>query len=446
MKGSIILLSHDGKQVSLILMDFSNHQTGIDSQSRRVGWLFQIAGMLSGTVEVDTLLETATAAMIEMTGSQAASVLLYDNQAHNLRFVASSDPKCQAFLDIPVPLDGSIAGAAFSENRAVLVQDAAKSTRHFKRIDQVTKNTTRSILAVPITYRGDVLGVLETINKNSGIDYNGEDTTILETLASLLALSFENASLESIIEKIKDESARLDKMKSDFIAITSHELRTPLGLIIGHSTFLREIVNTEYQEQLDTIIRNAMRLKDIIENMTSVDNAQEGTAVVRSHNVSMRKIIKETVQSLEAEAAQKKISLRIELGNSDLMLEGDPQKIGIAILNLLRNAIMFTHEGGHILVSGQEIPGPIKVSVIDDGIGIPEKDVPHIFERFYQVESHLTRKHGGMGLGLSVAKMMVEMHGGKILAESVQGKGSNFTVLLPIDSSRAESDSKVFIT
>ena len=107
---------------------------------------------------------------------------------------------------------------------------------------------------------------------------------------------------------------------------------------------------------------------------------------------------------------------------------------------------MFTNEAGHILVTAKEAAGHIHVSVIDDGIGIPAKDVPHIFDRFYQVESHLTRKHGGMGLGLSVAKMMIEMHGGSITAQSIPGKGSNFTIILPVDSARAEADSKVFIT
>lgn len=427
-------------------MDFRKTATGSDTQDRQKAWLFEIARMLSAGAEMDELLEAVSAGMAEMTASQAASVLLYDDEAHALRFVACFGSNLNILQDIPVPLDGSIAGVAFSEKKALSIKDAARFPRHFKRIDQATNTSTVSILAVPIVYQGNVLGILETLNKANGADYNGEDITILETIASLLALSLENASLEALIEKIKDEASRLDKMKSDFIAITSHELRTPLGLIIGHSTFLREIIGNEFQEQMDTIIRNAMRLKELIENMTSVDNAQAGTAVVRAHNVSMRKIIEDTAETMRIEAHHKKITLRLELGHTDLMLEGDAEKLGIAFLNLVRNAVMFTNEGGQILIAAKEQAGQIKISVIDNGIGIPAKDLPHIFERFYQVESHLTRKHGGMGLGLSVAKMMVEMHGGKILVESLPGKGSNFTITLPVDSSRAEAESKVFIT
>jgi signal transduction histidine kinase len=120
------------------------------------------------------------------------------------------------------------------------------------------------------------------------------------------------------------------------------------------------------------------------------------------------------------------------------------EKISIALSNLVKNAIMFTNEGGHVFVQVEQVPGYVKISVIDDGIGIPPADLNRIFERFYQVESHLTRKHGGMGLGLSVSKVMVEMHGGKILAESVEGKGSNFTILLPMNQAQVNAAQKVF--
>ncbi|MDX9991392.1 MAG: GAF domain-containing sensor histidine kinase [Anaerolineales bacterium] len=421
-------------------------QREFDRPTGQTNWLLEIGRMLSSDVEVESLLDTVTQAMVALTNSSAASVLLYDDESHALRFVASSDLSHEIAQNFPVPIEESVAGVAFAEKRIVAIKEAAKFPRHFREIDQETKLVTRSILAVPIIYRGEVLGVLETINKNDGFDYNGEDATVLETLASFLALSFENASLEGIIGRIKEEAARLDKMKTDFIAITSHELRTPLGLIIGHSTFLREIVDKEYHEQMDTIIRNAMRLKEIIENMTSVDNVQAGTAVMRSHDVSIKKIIAEVVEGMQIEAKHKRIVLRTEFDNSDLMLEGDSEKIGMAILNLVRNAVMFTNEGGQIMVKAKESGGHILIFVADNGIGIPAKDLPHIFERFYQVESHLTRKHGGMGLGLSVAKMMIEMHGGSIKAQSIPGKGSNFTITLPVDSSKAEADSKVFIT
>jgi two-component system sensor histidine kinase VicK len=144
-------------------------------------------------------------------------------------------------------------------------------------------------------------------------------------------------------------------------------------------------------------------------------------------------------------ASARNITLKANAHRADLLVEADGGKISIALSNLVKNAIMFTNEGGHVFVDGELLPGYVKVSVIDDGIGIPARDLPHIFDRFFQVETHLTRRHGGMGLGLSVAKAMIELHGGRIWAESMEGKGSAFTFLLPVNSMQAEAGSRVFL-
>jgi signal transduction histidine kinase len=380
----------------------------------------------------------------ELTDSEAASILELDAEGDDLRFLAAC-PDSKTLRTVTVPKKGSIGGLALRQQKTISVNDVSKSQQHFKNADRVTGFKTCSLLACPILFRGEALGVIEVVNKVARADYNGDDVTILETLAAHAALGIQNARLQGLLEKTRDEAVRLDKMKSDFVAITSHELRTPLGLILGHSTFLRELVDEEFHPQMDTIIKNAMRLKDIIESMSSVDNAQSGTAVVRRRTVSVKRIVVDIVAMLRDEAEQKKITLGIDIDDSDLMIEGDPEKISIAVTNLVKNAVMFTNENGHVFVVAEQVPGYVKVTVIDDGIGIPAKDTPHVFERFYQVESHLTRKHGGMGLGLSVAKMMVEMHGGRIWVESAEGKGSIFTILFPLDSSQAEAAGKVFI-
>jgi signal transduction histidine kinase len=235
-------------------------------------------------------------------------------------------------------------------------------------------------------------------------------------------------------------------MKSDFISIASHELRTPLGLILGHATFLREIVDEECYDQVDTIIRSAGRLKEIIESLSNVDNFQSGMASLRSRMTSIKSLLLELVDAYQTEAKQKKITLHADLPkNSDLLIVGDAEKISIAVSNLIKNSLTFTNEGGHVFVAAEQVPGYIKITVIDDGIGIPASSLSRIFERFYQVESHLTRKHGGMGLGLSVAKVMVELHGGRIWVESVESKGSQFTILLPTDPSQVRAAERVFL-
>ncbi len=419
----------------------------MQNQSERLQSLVEINRQLSRAANTTEYLNGILVAAADLTDSDGAAILEYDEQAALLRFLALAglDQKAlEALETVSVPLEGSVAGTAFASAKPLIVQDVRKIKYHFKNADEVSGFETHSILAVPITFHGQVLGVFEVINK-SGPDYTGDDATILEVLCVQAAVAIQNVRLQRLLTQTREDAERLNRMKSDFIAITSHELRTPLGLILGHSTFLREVIDEEHHAQMDTIIRNAMRLKEIIENMTNADNAQSGTALVRRRSVSLKKLIQELMTTFVEDAKQKNIALNTDLGdNDDLMVEGDTEKIGIAISNLIKNAIAFTNEKGHIFVVAERVPGYVKVSVIDDGIGIPPESLSHIFERFYQVESHLTRKHGGMGLGLSVTKMMVEMHGGRIWAESMVGKGSNFTMLLPLDSSQAEALGKVF--
>jgi signal transduction histidine kinase len=294
---------------------------------------------------------------------------------------------------------------------------------------------------VPLIVRGEVVGVLEALNKRDDTHYTEEDLTILETLGALAAQAMKNVNLERKVKVARVELAELERLKTDFIAITSHELRTPLGLILGHATFLRELVGDEYASQLDTIIRNASRLKEIVENISSVDNIQTGAARIRSHRVSLVKIAEDVVLTFQDEAKARNITLTKMVDGPEQFINVDGVKINIALSNLVKNAIQFTDSGGIVTIRIGEDTGYSKVEVVDSGIGIPVKDIPKLFDRFYQVETHLTRKHGGMGLGLSVAKSMIELHGGRIWVESEVGKGSTFTFLLPLNGSDESEES-----
>ncbi|HRQ22753.1 MAG TPA: ATP-binding protein, partial [Anaerolineales bacterium] len=144
------------------------------------------------------------------------------------------------------------------------------------------------------------------------------------------------------------------------------------------------------------------------------------------------RIIEDVIASFSDMAGKKNIALKKDIpAGQDLPVEIDSGKISVALSNLVKNALTFTDEGGEVIVRGGQQPDFVQVSVQDNGLGIPANDLPRIFDRFYQVESHLTRRHGGMGLGLSVAKAMIEMHGGRIWAESGNGRGSTFTFILP---------------
>ncbi|HET7009364.1 MAG TPA: HAMP domain-containing sensor histidine kinase, partial [Anaerolineales bacterium] len=214
-----------------------------------------------------------------------------------------------------------------------------------------------------------------------------------------------------------------------------------------HATFLKELIPKQYDEQMDTIVRSAMRLKDIIEDMASISHKDEGQSRVRRAPFSMSKLVEDAVSRFRESAAEKQIEIGFDVPpNDSLLVHGDRDKIDVALTNLVRNAVTFTDRGGQIGVKAESEGGFIRVYVVDTGIGIPGGEVERVFERFYQVESHLTRKHGGMGLGLSIAKAMIEMHNGQIWCESKEGLGSLFCFVLPVGERQATAASKVFKT
>jgi signal transduction histidine kinase len=394
--------------------------------------LLEAARSLSDSADIDSRLRGILSAAMELTGSESASLLEYDESALNFHF------RCAPWFepgmgrpDLRIPLNGSIAGWTFLNRASLIVDDAINDPRHSKKVDEASGIKVRSVLGSPVLSRGAPIGVLEVYNKTR--KYTEEDVLVIETLAALASAAMQQDDIETDLISAKEEARELDRLKNEFIAITSHELRTPLGLILGHATFLRELLTGNYDEQVDAIIRNASRLKEIIESLTSVDNYQTGGALVRSHKVSMARVIEDVCVSFNEMADKKKVTLKKALQpGRDLWVDVEAGKIAIVVSNLLKNAIAFTNEGGEVVLRGEQHPDYVKVTVKDNGIGIPAKDLPFVFDRFYQVEGHLTRRHGGMGLGLSVAKAMVEMHGGRIWADSEEGKGSIFSFVLPV--------------
>jgi signal transduction histidine kinase len=407
--------------------------------------LLEVVRGLTTAPDLESFLQTVINEAIELTNSELASILEYDETAEELRFLAMHWFERERLRPVGVPLDGSAAGWVFRRSQPLIIQDVKADQRHFKVVDHVTKHQTHSLVAVPLMVRGEVVGVLEALNKKDDAHYTEEDLTILETLAALAAQAIKNASLQRKVRATSIELAELERLKTDFVAITSHELRTPLGLILGHATFLHELAGGQYEEQLDMIIRNATKLKEIVENLSDVENLQTGAAHVRSQKISLAKIVNDVILTFQDEAKSRNITIQAETGDAPFHLEADEAKLAIALSNLIKNALQFTEAGGHVTVTLQEDAGHYQVSVTDDGIGIPARDLPRIFERFFQVETHLTRRYGGMGLGLSVAKSIVELHGGRIWAESEEGKGSTFTFLLPITQAQSGPGTSPFV-
>ena len=331
--------------------------------------LLALTRELGSAPDKEQFFQRLTIAAAELTDSEVASILEFDKSSNSLRFISAPWFHQESLKEVIVPIDESMAGWAFGNNKPLIIQDVAKDSRHFKAVDQITNFTTTSLLAVPLAYQGDTIGVFEVVNKSGNAHYTEDDVTILE------------ASFQSAQNHLTD----LERLKSNFIAFTSHELRTPLGLILGHATFLKEMISEEHHEPMETIIRNATRLKEIIERLTDVDNYETGMSSIRQRKLSIPRLINKVVSSSKEMATSKNITLQTDIPDEGLEVEADINKITVAISNLIHNSITFTNEGGKILVKAEGVTGHVQVSVKDNGIGIPADDLSYVFERFFQV-------------------------------------------------------------
>ncbi len=399
----------------------------------RLERLLEISRHLGMSQELDTLLQSVVDASCELTESRSSSILLLEEETGMLKFVAGSQIEKEIIKRIRVPLENSIAGRVYTQCKPIVLHYARTDPHMFRDVEKALNSNVDSMIAVPMIFQGETIGVIEAVNKRDHGHYSDEDVTILETLASQAAVAILSTLMLEQMKEAYTELEESERKKSDFIAIASHELRTPLGLILGHATDLLETsVNEEQRSQLEVVVRSANRLKKIIDDFSSFDNLRGGDHRQFHKKIILNELVREVTASFQENARSRRITLMVDIPGEDIPILADRDKLCLALSNLIDNAITFTERGGHVLVFIEKLPGYARVSVIDDGIGIPAKDLPHIFERFYQVEGHLTRKHGGIGLGLSVAKAMVELHKGQIWVESVEGKGSNFSFLLPV--------------
>ena len=413
--------------------------------TRRLERLLEVCRNLSANLDLAPLLQSFIEVASDLTNSERTLLLVYEKEENDLRVLAAPFYLLESLQSVGVPLDSSVAGYVYKSQQPFIYHKTEKMPASLERLDWERKNGAETMLAVPMIYKGEMVGVLEAWNKNNEGVYSDQDIQILDTLAAQAATRVQNKRLIQKAEAAYQQVMELDRMKSDFIAIVSHELRTPLGLIMGHVSFLAENATPAQKENVEIISHSAARLNELIDEFGNMDDFTSGLGEIKRQRVSISFLVQQVVESFRDMANAKHIHLSLESKQANLTVEGDGEKIGIALRNLVKNALVFTNPGGAVKVTAEALPGYIKIAVMDNGIGIPANEQENIFKRFYQVEKHLTRKHGGLGLGLSIAKDMIEKHGGKIWVESVEGKGSRFSFLLPLNAAQASAAEKVFL-
>ena len=249
---------------------------------------------------------------------------------------------------------------------------------------------------------------------------------------SLLArdLETENAALRAELERTRAQLRRMDDVKRSFTALAAHELRTPLTILFGYSKLLTNSTESETQKYAGIIAEYAWQLKSTIDAVITLQRIDTGELVLRQEVLPVAEAVDWALASRRREIAER--ALEVQTGSlADLYVRADRERLLLILTQLLSNAIKYSPHAATIAIEAHTQQASVVISIRDNGVGIPSEELSHVFDRFYQTGNPLTRQYNGAGLGLAVAKELVELHGGRIWAESRLGEGSLFSFSIP---------------
>ena len=298
-----------------------------------------------------------------------------------------------------------------------------------------------SSMAVPMAVMGRIIGTIEVQSYDKNV-YRPEHVTAMSMAANLTAVAIENVRLLELERSAREAAEESNRLKDEFLATVSHELRTPLTAILGWSRLLEggTLDDSVTQQAVEVIWRNAKAQAQIVDDILDVSRIITGNLSLDLHPLEVVPVVENAINVVRPTADAKGIKIEKYFDSKPAMISGDANRLQQVIWNLLSNAVKFTDSGGRVCVKVSRVGGAAEVRVSDTGRGISKEFLPYVFERFRQADSTTTRQHGGLGLGLAIARHLVEIHGGTINAESGgEGRGATFTIRLPLIEAKSKS-------
>ena len=403
----------------------------LEGRQQQLLRLVELSVTLNSTLDLDELLQTITATATELLDCEASSILLYDEKNPRLYFAASTGSNPAQLAEIPVPIEGSLAGTIFRTNQPLILNNAEQDPRHYSLVSDHIKFKINTLLGVPMPIKDRTVGVLEAVNKRDGV-FNERDVAILSVTAAHAAIAINNARLLKTTQQALEKVRETNSIKSNFLALASHELRTPLGIIIGYATFLQEEAKGELSDHAQQVLNAAAQMRSLLDQMNNLTLLQTDEMEMRPSKISIQDVLNFACDEIKYFAARRNLELVYAFQDDPIYIYVDPEKTTLAFVNLLNNAIRFSSEGSQIVIGAIEQGKQVMAWVQDNGKGIPGDKLQKIFEEFYQLEPPNTRSYNGLGIGLTIARGLIEVQGGKIWAESEGlSKGTTLKVLLP---------------
>jgi len=410
-----------------------------DDSRRRASFLAEAGKVISASLDYHGTLKAVAQLAVPAIADWCAVDMVDGHGGVKRLAVAHVDPAKVALaqeLQERYPSDPNFSGgihhvirtgraASMSSIPPALLDAVARDDEHRRIIRELNLH---SYMCVPLLVQDKAFGAITFVSAESGREYGEDDLRLAQELASRASLAVENSRAYARISEVS-------RLKDEFLATLSHELRTPLNAVLGYARMLRmgTLGAEKIRPALDVLERNATALKKIIEDVLDVSRIVSGRMRLNVEVVDLPSILHEATASSLPAAAAKGVRMQTVIDALDTRVSGDPHRLQQVIWNLVSNAIKFTPSGGEVQLRLSRTDFAIEIAVSDTGIGIASDFLPFVFEPFRQADARFSREHGGLGLGLGIAKQLTELHGGTIAARSDgPGRGSTFVVTLPL--------------
>ena len=422
--------------------------------------LYNTSTQLAGSLDKQKLVNIMIDGLEKSLSFSLSSTLIY-NDEKNIDLIINSLYGISPRLEHSLKLRAILSYRALFDKKEIPYEINVDDIRVIKNIKHPLEEYDLNILKfdnlfAPINVGEKFFGLIEVFREN---EFTQEDTTCFQTLSRQVSLPLENASLYEEIKATNTKLEKLERLKSEFTSIVSHELRTPLTAIKNSLDILLSGKTGEITAAMDNFLnlakRNVTRLSGIINDLLDLTKVEAGKMDFRFEKGDINSPVEFVKNTFENLAKEKKIELKLEAQTEIAQTYFDSQRIEQVVTNLVSNAVKFTNENGKIIIKTETIPlekvdkskifdlqnpvfyeNYIKVSVADSGIGIAPGDIVKVFDKFQQIENSLNRKNGGTGLGLPIAKQLIEAHRGFIWVESEPNIGTTFSFILPILSEK----------
>ncbi len=383
-------------------------------------------------LNLEHVLQAVTTSVKEvLRGTDQVMVYLLDESGHLLT------PRAATSIEI-----GGLPNLAFEEMSELRLW-LAGGKPHSVRLAQINNHSlngsfklagSMEVLVAPLLANQEIVGMLLLTPHQSYPQHElleEDNERLLGTIANQAAIAIKNAQLFEATQHAYEELRKLDDLKTQFINIAAHELRTPLGAMMGYASYAEKRAPDKLKKSMRFMVASTVRMRTMVDAMLTIQRLDAGTAFLRLTTMDIRDVIGKVVSDFEAMAELEGHSLTVDLPAELPLVEADPEKIGLVLSNLVSNAIKFTPEGGSIVIGAKDYLKGVLVSVSDTGAGIAPEEQERVFERFYQVRAGHIAGHGGIGLGLPIAKQLVELHQGQIWLDSQLGQGTTFYFTIP---------------